>query len=372
MKSNPSFTVALAMVFLLLLAGCNGSEKSESGKKKKPVAIPVEAARVEQRDISARYQGIATLEADRRTDVVAQVGGIIERVLAEEGDRVAAGAVLAELENTRYKLELERAEATLEKLRQNLQREKRLHDRKLGSAQQYEGLVYDLEVQQAQVALTRLNLEYTRIQAPFAGVVDSREARVGMLVNPGQKLFGLYDPHSLQARVYVPERELALLDTGLAATLTVDAWPGVRFAGAVARISPVVDASSGTVAVTVAVRSDERLKPGMFVRLDIPYDTHAQAVVIPEQALVERDGQAGAWRIGDDNQVHWQPLQTGYREQGWVEVLDGLAVGDRVVTLGRHSLKEGAKVQVIDPLAGPDDAASKDTAAEAGEGQAGE
>ncbi len=371
MKSNQTFIVALALA--ALLSGCSGSEKGESGKeKKKPAAIPVEAAQVEQRDISARYRGIATLEADRRTDVVAQVGGIVERVLAEEGDRVDAGQVLAELEDARYKLELERARATLEKLRQNLKREKRLHDRKLGSAQQYEGLVYDLEVQQAQVALARLNLEYTRIQAPFAGVVDSREARVGMLVNPGQKLFGLYDPNSLQARVYVPERELALLDTGLAATLTVDAWPGVRFAGEVVRISPVVDASSGTVAVTVAVHSDQRLKPGMFARLDIPYDTHAQAMVMPEQALVERDGQTGAWRIGENNQVHWQPLRTGYREQGWVEVLEGLALGDRLVTLGRHSLKEGAKVQVIDPLAGPEESTGEEAAAKTDTGQAGE
>ncbi len=366
------FVGFMVLAMALLLTGCNGSDQGKPDKKKKTTAIPVEAARVEQRDISARYQGIATLEADRRTDVVAQVGGIVEQVLAEEGDRVAAGDALAQLDDARYKLELERAQATLEKLRQNLQREKRLHDRKLGSTQQYEGLVHDLEVQQAQVALARLNLEYTRIRAPFAGVIDSREARVGMLVNPGQKLFGLYDPESLQARVYVPERELALLSTGLAASLTVDAWPGERFAGAVARISPVVDASSGTVAVTVAVRSDERLKPGMFTRLDIPYDTHAQAVVMPEQALVERDGQTGVWRIDADSQVHWQPVQTGYREQGWVEVLDGLAVGDRLVTLGRHSLKEGAQVQVIDPLAETAEGKTEKKTAESGKGQAGE
>ncbi|MGH8223395.1 MAG: efflux RND transporter periplasmic adaptor subunit, partial [Woeseiaceae bacterium] len=134
---------------------------------------------------------------------------------------------------------------------------------------------------------------------------------------------------------------------GQTATITVDALSGARFEATVARISPVVDPATGTFKITIEVTdASRRLKPGMFGRINIVHDRHANALQVPRGAVVE-DGGAETVFVVEDGVAHRRAIVTGYAQEGYVEVTEGLMDGEQVVTVGQAGLKEGAKVAVI-------------------------
>ena len=346
----------LAVVALLLTVplyqGCMdhavGNEDGLAAEEKEP-AIPVEAATVASGDVAAYYSGTATLEADDQAVVVSQITGVVLETTVEEGDYVEAGQVLARVETDRYRLEVEMSEAALKRLETEYQRKKELFERQLVSAEDFERVSAELQAQQAAYGLARLDLEHTVIRAPISGYVSERLVRSGNLVTVHQPVFSItsYDP--LLAVLHVPERELSVLRKGLEVAVTLDAWPGESFAGEIIRISPVVDPETGTFRVTAQVRDrGQKLKPGLFGRVEVLYDMRRDVPVIPRSAVVTEDDRNHVFVIAENGSASRRDVQLGYERAGMIEVRDGVAAGERVVTAGKGSLSDGARVEVID------------------------
>ena len=332
------------------LQGCmdpvNGDESEDDTKA--AMAIPVEAATVTSSDMAAFYTGTATLEADEQAVVVSQITGVVLKLHAEEADFVKAGQVLASVESDRYALELQRANATLKRLQTDLQRKQELFAKKLVSTEDFERVNAEFEAQKAAYNLAKLDLEYTSIKAPINGYISERMVRVGNLVKLHQPVFHItsYDP--LLAVLHVPERELRVLSKGLQVSMSVDAWPGEIFNGEVIRISPVVDTDTGTFRVTAQINDHgQMLKPGLFGRAEILYDLHEDVPVIPRSAVITEDELSHVFVIGDEGSASRRAVQLGFEHNGLIEVLDGLAKGETIVTAGKGSLSEGTRVEVV-------------------------
>ncbi len=355
MKRLPEPLGKALLAFLLMtsgalaLNGCNvASGKENDGDEKEIVTVPVEAAEVETGDIAAFYSGTATLEADQRATIVAQTTGVVLEVLAEEGDYVEAGQVMARMETDRYRLEVQRAEAELNRLHTDFDRKKELYQRDLISAENFEQVSANFEAQKAAYELARLDLRYTAITAPFSGYVSERLVRVGNLVTNLEPVFRItsYDP--LLAVLHVPERELSVLSKGLAVSVTVDAWPGLIFEGQVTRISPVIDPETGTFRVTAEIEdSAGKLKPGLFGRVQVLYDVHEDVPVIPRSAVISEDDQNHVFVIAEDGVASRRAIELGYEKDGRVEIVSGVAHGEKVVTAGKGSLNDGTVVEII-------------------------
>lgn len=348
-------TVILSLSLGLLLAACGGGGKDgaqagkeggKDGEKKEEKPVPVEVAQVAKRPIQASYHGTAALEAPNEAQVVAKTSGILLQLNVEEGDTVKAGQVLARLDPDRPKLEVQRAEAMLRKLEADLERSKNLFDRKLIAADLYEKLRFDVATQRATYDMVRLELSYTQIVAPIDGVVAQRMVKLGNLIQLNTTLFRIVDARELEAVLNVPERELATLRQGLAVTMEVDALPGKPFVGVIDRVSPVVDAGSGTFRVTCAFESDGVLKPGMFGRIGVIYDQREDALTIPRTALLEDAGESAVFAVRDGAAVR-VPIELGYINGELAEVRGGLNEGDSVVTAGKVTLRDGIKVEVL-------------------------
>lgn len=351
---------ALVVSFILLslasLTGCgndaNSSDASEADDA--PDSIPVEVSRVAFGDVSSAYAGTATLVPERQTQAVAKLGGIALEILVEEGDRVEAGQVLARLERDRYEFQAQQTEARLRKLENELERASELHQRDLISTDEYERIRFDTEAQRAANGLAQLDLAHTEVRAPIAGVIAERMVKVGNLVTQNQALFMIDDFDPLWAVLHVPERELDLLDAGQPATLQLDAFPGQEFSGRVLRISPVVDAATGTFKVTVTFSDDSgRLRPGLFGRVQVVHDSRMNVPLVPRTALMSEDGEVAVFvaRKRDDGAGYTaerRTVTTGYSGAEGVEVLDGLAEGESVVTAGKNSLRDGAGIRIIE------------------------
>ncbi len=340
------------LLFTLLLggsvfqAGC-GDDAQSAPKEEDAPALPVETASVQTGEISAFFSGTATLTAAQETDVVAKSGGIVSSIAAEEGRYVRKGQILAQLDDERLALEVARAETDLNRLQRELDRNEEMFERQMISAEEIDRSRSAYDAQKAAYDLAKLALEHTTVRSPISGVVSSRMIKVGNMVQTFSPTFRVTSFSPLLAEMHVPERELNKLGPGQAASVRVDALPGEEFVGRILRISPVVDAASGTFKVTVEVRDESRrLKPGMFGRIGIVYDTHADATLVPKQAVLSQDDESAVYIVRGDT-AYRQLVVRGFENSGFVEVLSGLTPGDEVITTGQTNLRDSSRVEVI-------------------------
>ncbi|HVF35106.1 MAG TPA: efflux RND transporter periplasmic adaptor subunit [Candidatus Saccharimonadia bacterium] len=373
----------------LILLGCGGKPdgkgdaeadgKAEDAVQETP--IPVEVGTAASRPIVASYTGTVTLEPERQAQVVAKTSGVLLRLHVEEGDRVKSGQLLAELDPDKPRLELARASANLRRLESDYRRSTELNARQLVSPEAHDRVKFDLETQAASHEIAKLDLSYTRIVAPIDGVISERMVKEGNLIQLHTALFRIDDFDPLHGVLNVPERELTTLKPGLPVKMHVDALPAHPFTGTVARVSPVVDPATGTFRVTTEFHDPTgTIKSGMFGRIDIVHDERADALTIPREALIEEDGETSVFLVEIDTSPPPKPkpedekrakkgeanaadakkppatryvarrktVVAGYASGDVVEIREGLAEGDKVVTVGRAAVRDGTKVQLVD------------------------
>jgi membrane fusion protein (multidrug efflux system) len=327
--------------------GVAGDKTTQEKDPKADAAIPVEVAKPVRGEMLAMYSGTATLEAEADAKIIAKVGGEVRRILVEEGDRVKAGQLLAVLDDRQLRFQAAQTRAALAKAERDFNRQVELHQKGLVSAGAFEGLKYDLDNQRAANDLASLNLSYSEIRAPFAGIVSERNVKLGQEIATGSAMFRVTDPTPLKAAVFIPERELARLKPGQSATIAVDALAGRAFPAIVKLVSPTVDAATATFKVTLEVNDPKGdLKPGMFSRVGIVFERREDALTIPRIALVDSDGSSNVFVVTAGN-AEQRPIKTGLSNAGKVEVIEGLKGGEQVVVVGQNGLKDGNPVRVV-------------------------
>ena len=356
------FLVAMVLS-TLVLSGCKGDKAadaktdgntntdqgdSKTGKdgEKKPEAVPVEVVSVGRKPISASYSGTANLEAPGESQVVAKTSGVMVQLLAEEGQVVRKGQVLARLDGDRVRLEAQRAAANVHKLENNYRRSQELRAQKLVSADADEQIRFELETARANLALAQLEYSYTNITAPISGVVAQRMVKPGNLINLNAPVFRIVDNSHLEAVLNVPEHEMSVLKQGMPLRMLVDAIPGTIFEGKVDRVSPVIDSGTGTFRVVCAFTGNDTLRPGMFGRIEVVYDQRDNVLTMPRVALLEDEGESAVY-IVRGNKAARIPVKLGYTNGEFAEVLSGLKEGDRVITAGKVAVRDGTEIQIL-------------------------
>lgn len=353
----------LVAVSVLVAACGKGSQDAAAGtdKKEEAVPIPVETSLPSRGDIFAVYAGTAPIEAYAEADVVAKVAGEVREILAEEGNDVKAGQVLARLDGDKLRLELSESGARLQKLKRDYERNVDLKKKGLISTGDFDKIQYDMEALEATYNLAKLELDYTQIRAPINGVISERYVKVGNTIEVGDPVFRVTSLDPLVAYLHVPEREYRNIAEGQPVGIEIDALPGQTVQAAVTRVSPIVDPATGTFKITIEISDPERrIKPGMFGRIGIVYDKHENALQVPRSAILEESGHDSVFVVEDDKATR-KPVTTGYSNKGMVEIIDGLADTDRIVTVGQVGLREGATVTIINPTDAAEDDDAPDT-----------
>ncbi len=347
--TNIPFKGLIILMVTFTLAACIQGEKdqAEDNEDKEEIAIPVETNLVTVGSITAFYPSTTTLEAEQEASVVAKVGGIVEKYYVEEGDLVKAGQPLVQIESDRLRLELKRSEANLNKLKNDLNRQKAIYKRNLVSSESYEKLMFEYDSEKASYELSKLELTFATVLAPIDGVISKRHVKVGNMVTMNEAVFHITDFSPLHAVIYVPEKELYKIALKQVVQIQVDARNNKVFDGFVKRISPIVDADSGTFKVTIEVNDDDQiLKPGMFGRLQIIYDTHLNSLLIDKNAVITEDAISSVFVIRDSRAIK-QNIKVGFINDISIEVLSGLKDGDVIVTTGQNSLKNDSLIEIL-------------------------
>ena len=346
MKATKSIIAALAFSSLAALTGCGIGEASNTDAIEIQTAtpVPVEVTYPLRADIYATYRATSTIASDADAPVPARVAGEVVQLLAEEGDRVEIGQVLARLDGKRLRLEMLLAKANLDQARKEFDRYSDLAERGLVSASMFDGLKFDVAALRATYELAKLNYNYSEIRAPIAGIVSAREIKLGQNLDANNIAFRITDTTELLAYLQIPQAELVKFSAGHSASLQVDSMPGTSFDAVIARISPTIDTSNGTFRATAFIEnSDGNLVPGMFARFTIAYEKHADALLIPAAAVVEEDEELAVYVVAN-GEVARRAIETGISSGGQVEVLNGLTENEEIVVVGHSGLRDGSKV----------------------------
>jgi RND family efflux transporter MFP subunit len=360
--------IALAAAVLASLA-CGRPDAKDQAAAETFGAAPVKIFKVRRERITEKITFTGTLEAWTKVNITPEVGGKIARIYVQAGDRVAKDQLLAELETESMRLQLKQAEAGVavaeasyaDTLR-NKERMDRLIKENAVSEQQREKVQLAFEAASAQLDQARAGLNLARhaldvsiMKAPFAGVIATKNAEVGDVINPMMGGFGggaggvltLMDYSRIKITVAVSPQDVARIRRGQEAVLSVASFPGRTFRGVVSVVNLTADPLSKKFEVEVAVDNpDGALRPGTFGNLVLEVQSHENALVVPQNAVLEN---SYVYVVAGGKAVR-KDVTLGIQNTTMIEVLNGLAEGDPVVVEGNFGLEEGAAVQVLEEV----------------------
>jgi membrane fusion protein (multidrug efflux system) len=319
----------------------------QGGPRGGDVQVSVETAVVEHGELVSSVRAIGTLLAEASATLRAEVPGQILAVHFQEGQPLKEGAKLYSIEATVLEAEVNEARANVSRSESALKRAQELREKQLMSGTDYDSARANYDVDVARLRSSRARLSKTVIRAPFDGFVGLRRINVGDYATVGQELVDVVQLDPLRVDFSVPETLLPKVKPGLAIEVTVDAYPDEIFAGAVTAVAPKSDIQGHSLEVRASLPNEElKLRPGLFVRIDVSLGVKPNAIVIPEQAV---------WPIGQDKTVfvvvdgkaRQRVVRIGGRQPGTVEVIEGLAVGEVIVVTGQMKLHDGAAVRSV-------------------------
>ena len=374
MSLSNNFYCLLALGLLALASGCaRQGSAADAGKARQgsssPAAddsrppsgegpgggsqgVPVEVEYAAIGPVAAFLSYNTTLEVETSVIVYPEVGGLVETILVEEGDRVKAGQALIELEHDELEVDLRESEADVRQLETSFARSSELFKRGLVNRNDFDTSTFELNRAKLQLERARLRVKQATVRAPVDGVITERFVQPGARIGASAQLFGLMSLDDMIARVHVPGRYLTAVQEGQEAYLTSEFLSERTFPGWIKRIRPIVDPASGTFKVTVGVHpGTETPPPGLFVNVRIVTDRRDAAMLVPKRAVLYEGGERFIFVVRDGKASKLR-LKAGFEEGNFVEAMEDVAAGDAIVVLGQNALKDAAPVRIVNG-AGP-------------------
>jgi RND family efflux transporter MFP subunit len=361
---------------LLLCVGCKrGGIAAPTGGNDLPpskvkLAREVLTAPVEQRDLLYTVDTVGSLEPEKQTAIAPGVAGIVDEVLFKEGDQLDPDTVLVRIDQEKYqsaaalaKANQQRAEARLALAKDFASRSASLTQRQAGAqeeatkwALEYEAAKAELAAAQAARALAERDLAKSRVRPPYPGQINQRSVAPGEYVKEETVIATIADISKLRLVTWIPEMAAARVKVGDMLEYEVPSLPNKRCQARIFYLSTVADTQSHMFECKAEITEpDAAMKPGLFARVQIATEKHADACVVPEESV--RAGEKGFLvyvpheRPGPDGQPQWvakaRRVQLGFRRPGFVEVLSGVEPGERVITRGSEALEDGTPVEFL-------------------------
>jgi len=329
--------LAIASVVGIRLNSQSPAPKSAGG----PVVVEAEQVRITE--IQDIVSAVGSLRSAESVVLKSEIPGRIAKILFSDGAQVAKDDPLIVFDASVQQALLHQARAERDLAAAKLKRTEELFEKKFLSAAALDDARASEEIARAKLALAQANLDKMTLRAPFSGQIGIRQVSIGDYIKEGVELVNIEDFSAMKADFRVPEQISGRLSAGQTVQLQSDAFPGVRFPARVMAIDAAVDASGRSLLIRAELKdASRRLKPGMFVRVQLVLESRANAIVIPEESMVTAQNRLTVFRVIDGKAVA-TPVVSGIRTQleqrAVVEVVKGLSAGDIVITAGQIKIR---------------------------------
>jgi len=394
--------LALILIYFVLMNPKKNRENNNDEdfpvekKKLEEAPIPVKVVKAKRDKLIIRLKSPGQAVCKRIITVKAEVSGIIEELLIDEGKKVKEGDLLVKLNDEKYRLQLREAESRrLEKLsrfliegeeyslsgkgkKQKFNKEKIEKEYQKALSLYKQGLISEKEFEKAkrnyelmliesgekreeirasvagltqaelEVKRAQMELEKTQIKAPFSGVITNIKVSPKEHVQAGQELFTLVDLNSIYVEAKILESEIGKIRKGREVNIRFTGYPSKIFKGYVKAISPIVDPEEKTCKILIDVANPTgEIKPGMHAEVEIAADIYEDRLIIPREAILVRGGRKLAFVV-ENGLAKWRYIKIGLENERYAEVLEGINEGEFVIVEGHFTLAHDAKVKIVD------------------------
>ena len=378
-KLTGIFCLVIPLMVLAFVVGC-GSHKNNAGNPQEETPVAVSVVTAVRGDISSYIHTTGTVYPVQEAFLSPKIGGRIERIFVEEGDRISAGQRLVQLEQSKLimakneaaavlntaQAELRIAQLNLANIKKNLQRMDELHRQKVIDDQKYDDAKTEYLNAEAQQQLSRARVEqaaahYAQMEqdladsvvyAPFSGFVVAKLMNEGEMVYTmtPSKVLHITDLSRVKIECPVAEAKKPFIHPGKTARIDVDALHGEQFVGTISTVNPLIDASSRTFKVKIEIDNPHfKLESGMFARIKILEQEKKDVVLVPLKSVLERNGKKVLF-IVENNRARIVPVEPGIHDHTTTEICSGLAGGEQVVSEGFYALTNEAPVVLSPPV----------------------
>lgn len=353
----------LVFGLILLVSACFLLGSVHAGASKKPSVGPkpviVNASKVGAANIPNSVNALGSLSAVQVVTVSSESDGRVAQIHFKSGQKVAKGMPIVQLDNAQVEADYQSAVTALNLSRLKYQRSKLVPT--AISQQELANLKANVDSEEADVKSKQAALNQKQIVGPFSGVLGAFKVQVGDYVKAGDAIVTLVNSQQLRADYQLPESELPKLKQGQLVKITTGAYVNKAFYGTVSFISPTVDKETRSIAVQALVPNNKNLlSPGMFVHVSQQISVTKNAPVVPEEAVLADVKGYYVYKVVEGKVVQTY-IKVGVRVNNKAQILDGLKLGDVVVTAGQQKLQDGSVVKIVSMAKSTNNAVKKIT-----------
>ncbi len=338
-----------AMMIALLSWGCGSGEvvEADADVVSEPPAVNVSVMTLKPEILRDEIKLSGRLDPWVEVQVSTELGGTVQEVGFDKGRRVAKGQVLARIGTDLLEASFAEAEAALQHAESEFNKTTELFNRQAVPRQDLTSATSNYHGAQARAQHAKLRLERSIIESPVAGMAISREIETGEFIPAGTLVTTVHQLSKLKAVVGIPEDDIPFFKVGAKAHMEVDAYPEREFTGEMHFLSPAATGQNRTFPCEIAIDNrDGDLRSGMIVRVNLVKQVFEDVIVVPRDAVLERDTGYVAF-VSEEGRAVLRDVETGPSERGKIVVLEGLKPGEKLIITGHRNLVDGQLVRPV-------------------------
>jgi len=350
MKKYIVLIIAIILIIVIAVVLRNNRSKMKAVEvlsESSIETIPVHIEKISYQNFSDKIQLTGILKPKRDLMVISQTQGLVIKMDIKNGDYVREGTEIVKVDDELLSAELKVTQANFEKAQKDIERFEKMAEIDGVTQDQLEKMQLNLKNAEARYITTKKRLRDTSIKAPFNGYINQLLTKKGSMLGPGVPVFQIVDVSGFKMILKCSEDQISKIKKNMQAQVTVKAVEGLELTGKVSSVSVSADISQQYgLEIEIAQHSSELVKGGMIAVADIVGDESINIIMIPNDRIITRNGLNYIF-IVDDNIARLVEVKTGMTSGNMTEIVEGLSIGDEIVTLGFEKLSDGQKVNIV-------------------------
>lgn len=348
------FAILMTILAAWIIQSCSESEGKTNKKFSVGEKIPVQLLKLEKKSVHIPVHASGQFITDDETNLSFKTGGVIDKIMVKEGDRVTAGQLLATLHLTEINAQLSQAKLALEKATRDYERATNLYRDSVATLEQFQNAKTALDLATQQYEAAKFNRSYSEIRAIANGFVLRKQANPGQVISPGTTVIttNAAGNGKWNLKIGVSDKDWAKIKVNDVAEITTDATPGKSFSAYVSKKSEGTDAYTGSFTIELKLKGElpPSIASGMFGKAVITPTSNGDAWAIPYDALLDSDGNSGFVFVTNDFKTARKAQVTiATMDNSQVIVSSGLEDAEALIVSGSAYLRDQSPIQIIEP-----------------------